>query len=415
MRHDLVIEGRAINPWAVYNTVQIGIDGAFITAIKKQGLKGEKTLKTPDCLIFPGFVDIHAHLREDSSERWNYKEDFRSGTEAALHGGVTTVVDMPNTPLPAINARRLRAKKALARQKSRVDVFFYGLVTGTNLKEVADMGKEAIGYKIFLADSLRIRTEQLPEAVRAVGSRPLVVHCEDQALIDSRSSELRAAVDEEPHSWLRPAQAELVAINRVLACCASSRTINIAHVSVYDSLTLIKGGGVHCEVTPHHLFFTRDDLKRRKGLLKTNPPLRTELDRRLLLYAFRSGNIDFLVTDHAPHTKEEKALDILEAPAGVPNLDTFGNFVSWLIFNQGVHPSVIAMTCAYNPAKFLLLSDRGSIEEGKRANLTILEHRTVKIKAEQLRTKCGWSPFEGYEFPGAVRYTILNGKVHISQ
>ncbi len=406
MRHDLVVEGRVVNSWAVYNNVQIGIDGAFITEIKKQGLKGEDTLKTPHCLVFPGFIDLHAHLREDSSGRWNYKEDFRSGTDAALHGGVTTVADMPNTPLPGINAMRLRARKELARQKARVDIVFYGLVTDSNLKEVADMGKEAIGYKIFLSDSLRISTERLPEAIRAVGSRPLVVHCEDQALIDSIAREPGSPAD----SWLRrPAQAELIAIRRVLAC-ACSRTINIAHISVYDSLAMIKSGGIHCEVTPHHLFFTLDDLKMRKGLLKTNPPLRTELDRRLLLYAFRRGEIDFLVSDHAPHTREEKALE--EAPAGVPNLDTFGNFVAWLIYSQGVHPSLIAMTCAHNPAKFLALTDRGDIEEGKRANLTILERKRVKIRAEQLRTKCGWSPFEGYEFPGTVRYTIINGKPH---
>jgi dihydroorotase len=140
--------------------------------------------------------------------------------------------------------------------------------------------------------------------------------------------------------------------------------------------------------------------------------LRTEGNRQRLLTAFKEGRIDFLATDHAPHTKEEKARDIFDAPAGVPNLDTYGNFVSWLIVRCDVHPTLISRVCAYNPALFLGLNDRGRIEVGKKANLTILDlQKRVKISSEHLYTKCGWSPFEGYEFPGSVRHTILNGTV----
>ncbi len=427
MRHELVVEGRVVNPWAVHDTAQIGIDGGLITEIKKQGLQGERMIELPvKCLIFPGFIDLHAHLREDSSGGWNYKEDFRSGSAAALHGGVTTLVDMPNTPLPGVNAERLRLKKELARSKSELDIFFYGAITGTNIEHVADMSKEAIGYKLFLADGLSLHESELPEAFRAIEatSRPAVVHCEDQELIEERRAELevvglKAAGDEDLHSWLRPPQAELAAVKKVLNSYGMSDRhrlrIDIAHISVYDSLVLIRcaGGsaaGVHCEVTPHHLFFNREDLSERKGFLKTNPPLRGETDRCQLLDAFKRGEIDFLVSDHAPHTVEEKALDLPDAPAGVPNLDTFGNFVAWLIFSRGVNPALVSRVCAYNPAKFLGLRDRGSIEVGKRANLTILEHRSVKVSSEQLKTKCGWSPFEGFEFPGTVRYTVVNGE-----
>jgi dihydroorotase len=140
--------------------------------------------------------------------------------------------------------------------------------------------------------------------------------------------------------------------------------------------------------------------------------LRTEENRQQLLIAFKEGRMDFLATDHAPHTKEEKAQDILEAPPGVPHLDTYGNFVSWLIVRCDVHPTLIARACAYNPALFLGLHDRGRIEVGKRANLTILDlQRHVKIRSDHLYTKCGWSPFEGYELPGTVKHTISNGLV----
>ncbi len=130
MLHDLVIEGKVVNPEGVYEA-QIGIDDGYITEIKKQGLRADKTVEARGCLIFPGFIDIHAHLREDSSHKWDYKEDFGTGSAAAVHGGITTVVDMPNTPLPGINADRIRKKCELARSTSKglIDVFFYGGVT----------------------------------------------------------------------------------------------------------------------------------------------------------------------------------------------------------------------------------------------------------------------------------------------
>ena len=426
MLHELVVEGAIVNPEGIHEA-QIGIDGGNITELKKQGLKGERKIEIRRGLIFPGFIDLHAHLREDSSHKWDYKEDFKSGTAAALHGGITTVVDMPNTPLPGINAERIREKKELARAKSKglIDIFFHGGVAESNLNTLADMQNEVVAYKIYLSETtggLHIDEETLPKAVKAVEatSKPAVIHCEDQHIIDSRREEFESGgkvekKHKEPHSELRPDEAELSAVKHVLssASALSGIKINIAHVSVYDTVGILRQyKNVHCEVTPHHLFFTKNDVVAKKSFLKTNPPLRTEENRQRLLAAFKEGKMDFLATDHAPHTKEEKALDILDAPAGVPNLDTYGNFVSWLIVRCDIHPTHIARVCAYNPALFLGLNDRGRIEVGKRANLTILDlQKQVKISSEHLYTKCGWSPFEGYELPGAVKHTIFNGVV----
>ncbi|HUV80857.1 MAG TPA: dihydroorotase [Candidatus Bathyarchaeia archaeon] len=425
MLHELVIEGHVVNPEGIHEA-QIGIDEGNITELKKQGLKGEQEIETRRCLIFPGVIDLHAHLREDSSHKWDYKEDFKSGTAAALHGGITTVVDMPNTPLPGINAERIREKKELARTKSKglIDILFYGGVTESNLNALADMQKEVVAYKLYLSETggLHIGEATLPKALKVIEatSKPAVIHCEDQHIIDSRREEFKSRGEgekkhKELHSELRPDEAELSAVKNVLSSASASSgiKINIAHVSVYDTVGILRQyKNVHCEVTPHHLFFTKNDVVAKKSFLKTNPPLRTEENRQRLLAAFKEGQIDFLATDHAPHTKEEKAQNILDAPAGVPNLDTYGNFVSWLIVRCDVHPTLIARVCAYNPALFLGLNDRGRIDVGKRANLTILDlQKQVKIRSEHLYTKCGWSPFDGYEFPGTVRHTIFNGIV----
>lgn len=406
MLHDLIIEGRIVNPYAIHDA-QIAIDNGYITAIKKQGLNGERKIEARRCLIFPGFIDLHAHLREDSSHKWDYKEDFKSGTAAALHGGITTVIDMPNTPLPGISTDRLIKKKELARTEGLIDILFYGGVSDSNINTIAKMQKEVIAYKIYLAETtggLYIRDDVLPKAIAAVEAtaKPLVIHCEDQRVIEKMREGLKAKA----HSELRPEEAELSAVKNVLAAASGDIKINIAHVSTYRTLDLI-GNKFHCEATPHHLFFTKKDVQV-NAFLKVNPPLRSEENRLRLLDAFKSGKIDFLVTDHAPHTKEEKARALFDAPAGVPNLDTYGNFVAWLIVRCGVPPMLIARACAYNPAMFLGLHDRGSIEVGKRANLSILDiHKRVKIRSERLYTKCAWSPFEGYEFPGAMRHVVI--------
>ena len=427
MLHELVVEGTMVNPERI-DEAQIGIDKGYIAAIKKQGLRGEQTIRAPGCFIFPGFIDLHAHLREDSSHAWDYKEDFKTGTEAALHGGITTVVDMPNTPLAGINSERIRKKRELAREKSRglIDLLFCGGVTESNLDALAAMQNDVVAYKIYLAETggLYMRDETLPKAIKAIAaaSRPIVIHCEDQKVIENRIAELnvKGEARERPveiYSELRPEEAELSAVRKVLSSAKASDGvgINIAHVSVYETLGMIeryKNKNIHCEVTPHHLFFTKKDLMAKKAFLKTNPPVRTEENRLGLLAALKEGKIDFLATDHAPHTKEEKAGDLLAAPAGVPQLDTFGNFVSWLIGVCEVHPTRIARVCAYNPARFLGLHDRGCIEAGKRAHLTILDlHKRLPIRSDQLYTKCGWSPFEGYEFPGTVKHTISHGLV----
>lgn len=425
MLHELVLEGRIVNPDGI-EEAHLGIDGGRITAFSKQVLRGEEQVDTRGCYIFPGFVDPHVHLREDGSHHWAYKEDFASGTAAALHGGVTTVVDMPNTPEPGITAERIREKKEIARAQSRcaLEILFCAGVTERTVNGLAALQPEVVAYKLYLVETagLYLDPASLPAALRAVAAtaRPAIVHAEDQALLTQQRAQEAASADDRSlrprdHAALRPPEAEVVAVERVLAAAANvpHLSLNIAHVSVHDSIARLKRfANVQCEVTPHHLFFTREDALQRQGFLKTNPPVRTEDNRQRLLAAFKAGAIDFLASDHAPHTREEKARDLLDAPAGVPHLDTYGNFVSWLLVNCGAHPTHIARACAYQPARFLGLRDRGRIEVGARADLTILDlQHPARISCERLYTRCGWSPFEGYEFPGTVKHTISHGAI----
>ena len=187
---------------------------------------------------------------------------------------------------------------------------------------------------------------------------------------------------------------------------------NVAHVSSIGALSLLQGQkDVTFEVTPHHLFFDTENRSEfeRGELLKMNPPLRAPATREALLEAFRNNKIPFLATDHAPHTLEEKLGD--NPPSGVPLLDTYGLFVTWLLKKAGVAPEVIYQACCQRPAQFLKLSDRGHLRPGARADAVVLDLGTShKLRASELATKCGWSPFEGVVFPGRVDSVLLGGR-----
>lgn len=412
MDHDLVLEGAVVTQRGTQN-LQIGVRGGRIAEIKRQGLRGAKKIAAPSsCVIFPGFIDTHVHLREPG---WEHKEDFASGTAAAVHGGVTTVFDMPNNPVPATDVRALETKAKLAKFRGLIDVKFLGGVD-SRLSLIRKIRGLVIGYKIYLAETtgnLRTPHQRLREVLAAVGrtGRPASLHCELQSILDRRREELAGQNRPDLHSDLRPPEAEIESVRMVLA--AKGRTkVNFCHISTAGALGLVeesrgRSSKAACEVALHHLFFSRKYMFRSE-LLKMNPPLRSESDREAMMLGLKTGKIDFLVTDHAPHTLMEKQN---EGACGVPGLDNYGNMVSWLIGSQGFAPETIAAVCAGNQARFFGLEDRGSITVGKRADLTVVDLKAPeKASSRLIRSKCGWTPYEGVDFPGRVRWTIFEGR-----
>ncbi len=414
MEHDLVLEGRVVTPTGIEET-EVGISDGVIARVGR-GLKGARRVKTGRCLVFPGFIDIHVHLREPG---WEHKEDFRTGTLAAIHGGVTTVVDMPNNPVPTTTSNALELKAALAGAKGKVDVRFNGGVIPKNLGQLSDLAALAVGFKLYMSETTGAagfpRTN-LPEAFRAVAAtgNPLSIHCEDQEIIDRRRAEL--AGDSGPGSYadLRPPAAEASAVSAVIDAMRPVPTLraNVCHASTRESLGLVRSAReakmkLRCEATLHHVFYNRGELSV-NPLLRTNPPLRSEEDRAALIGGLADGTVSFLVTDHAPHTREEK---VEKGLAGVPGLDDYAHLVCWLIRDVGFDPTLVARIASSNPARYMRLGDRGEVAVGKRADLTVLDvHSPEKVKAEQVLSKCGWSPFEGKEFPGKARWTMRGGE-----
>ena len=402
MNHDGVTEG----------AVEVDLATGLITQVGPK--VGRSDLDTAGCLIFPGFGDIHIHAREDASGTQTYKEDFRSASAAAVHGGVTQVADMPNNPTAPVDDARYAAKEQLA-AASDVHVTLYA-----GIGPATQPLRRHVPYKVYMGPSVGdlffTSQAQLESVIARYRGCNVSFHCEDPEILE-------ASRGEPTHEARRPARAEIVATAFALHLIETyGLQGKLCHYSTREGLQAIvaaraRGVRVTCEVTPHHLFFDTSMLTDANRMaLQMNPPLRTPEDRLALIEALRRGDIDYIATDHAPHTLEEKAV----GASGVPLLDTYGAFAAWLMREHAFTPGDIARVCAWNPGRFVheflpagCGEGYGKIAPGYVGSLTVLDLQTPYIVTrESVRTRCAWSPFEGMTLPGSVRYTVLRGRVH---
>jgi dihydroorotase len=411
-RRRLRVEGRIANHDGESDgAVEIGLDSGLIVAVG--AATGNSDIDCTGCILFPGFGDLHIHAREDASETQSYKEDFATASAAAVQGGVTHVADMPNNPAAPVDDAKYGIKERLT-AKSAVHVTLYAGI-GPETRPLT----QHVPYKAFMGPSvgdLFFRSKQQLESVIAnYRGHNVSFHCEDPVILEENNT---AAT----HEQRRPAAAELAATEFALYLIEKYElTGKLCHYSVGSGLKMIaaakaRGVRVTCEVTPHHLFFDDTMLTEENRLwLQMNPPLRSREDRLALLEALRSGLIDYIATDHAPHTIAEK----MQGVSGVPHLDTYGAFAAWLMVEQGFSAPEIARVCAYNPGRFVreflpagFGEGYGVIAPGYVGSLTVIDlHAPWLVRREEMKTKCAWSPFEGYTLPGRVRATILKGVV----
>jgi dihydroorotase len=387
-----------------------------------------------DRLLFPGFMDIHVHAREyprpdpkDAAAlaRWEKacnKETFSSAGHAAVNGGVTLFCAMPNDPNPPSNESTYGRKLEIART-SECPVILFAAITRSSepwsdrpYKVYLDNGPSAVSFDDW---------GTLEEALGRYRGCRVFFHAEDP-------QELAVPGTKGPRWFTRPPRAERSAVEKILNLTGKlGLKSHICHVSTESAVRLIheynSGASIRvtCEVTPHHLFFSVDEGKLSAAIggeleeapyLECNPPLRSENDRRFLLYALREGLVDVLASDHAPHTRDDKAAG---AP-GMPHLDTMGAFAGWLIKDVGFTPQRVAEVLSSVPASIFSLDlsrTHGRLEEGCAASLTELDLsgetlvRGDRIEGRgKLRTLCGWSPFSGIPLPAAVAKTYVLGR-----
>jgi dihydroorotase len=422
---ELVVEGNVFFEGRP-RKLALGIENGTIVLVKKI-IKGVRTVDYGDRLILPGAIDPHVHFRDPGA---THKEDFLSGTTASACGGVTTVLDMPNTRPPVISPGDLNDKLSSVRRRAGVDFgLFLGLAGRGSPERAAPF---AAGYKLYMGsttgDLLVDDYDRLPEILGplAATGRPVAVHAEDEAM-------LRAAgiVPRDPLAYndARSPGSEESAVRRFLGALGGNRG-HVCHISTRGALELLwpakarssddkpngiaptapdgNGGApertVTCEVTAHHLLLDAQEHNGLGTLGKMNPPLRKRDQREALWNALMDGRIDCLASDHAPHLEDEKDTGFAEAPAGVPGTETMVPLMMTFVKDGRIPVARLVDAACTRPANIFGLPG-GSIAVGMPAHLAVYDlHAPRVIRGKRLNSKCAWSPFEGREafFPKAV-------------
>ncbi len=356
----------------------IGIENGMIKEIKSSEIKAEKRLDCKKKIILPGFIDPHVHMREPGLE---HKEDWLSGSKAAAHGGVTTVLDMPNTKPPTITVELLDEKRELAK-KSIVNYGFHFGSTADNLDEIKEAWNENIAsVKVFMN----------------VSTGKMLI--EDEGILEKIFSNSRIVSTHSEGENVKTA----VGLSR-----KCKNKLYLCHIRAKEELNYIKGSNAFVEVTPHHLFFTSKDVK--DSFREMYPSIKSEEDQKALWNAIKSGMVSTIGSDHAPHTKEEKLSE--NPPRGVPGLETTVPALLNAVNGARIPLGKVVELCCENPAKIFGIKNKGRIEMGFDADLTVVDlGKEQVIEGKNLFTKCGWSPFEGMKLKGVVDKTIVNGKI----
>lgn len=365
--------------------------------------------------LLPGVIDPQVHFREPGLE---HKEDLFTASCACARGGVTSFLEMPNTrPLTTTQAA-LDDKLQRAAQKSLVNYGFFMGATAEVLPDLLDANPSP-GIKIFMGSmhgALLVDQDQVLEEIFSKGDRLIAVHAEDQARISQRRQEFAGITEPAIHSQIQDNQAALNATQLALSLSKKyQRRLHILHLSTGDEAELLrsdKPAWVTTEVTPQHLLLNTDAYEKIGTLAQMNPPLRSTRDNEILWRALLDGVIDFIATDHAPHTLEEKAQPYPNSPSGMPGVETSLALMLTQAVQGRCTVAQVANWMSTAVAKAYRIPNKGLIAPGYDADLVLVDlNHYHPVLREELQTKCKWSPFEGWELTGWAQVTIVGGQI----
>ena len=415
--YDLKLTGGTVHMPGGPVMAEIGVRNERIAAIGTAIGDAGETLDCRGLDILPGVIDTQVHFREPGLE---HKEDLESGSRAAVLGGVTAVFEMPNTNPNTDSEAAIGDKLRRARGRMWCDHAFYVGATNANAAELAELERlpGTAGVKIFMGAStgdLLVSEDSSLADVLASGHRRVAIHAEDEARMNARSAE-RVPGDPSSHPVWRDDESALLATQRILALARSAkRRIHVLHVTTPAELELLGQNKdiASCEVTPQHLTLAAEDAYPRLGThAQMNPPIRSSAHREGLWHWLRQGVPDVIGSDHAPHTREEKAKPYPGSPSGMPGVQT----LLPLLLNHVAEgrlslERLIDLTSAGAQRLFGIV-DKGRIVTGYDADFSVVDLKARWIIGEDwLASRAGWSPFVGEILTGKPVGTIVRGKV----
>jgi dihydroorotase len=376
---------------------------------------GDREIMAKGLTLLPGVIDPQVHFREPGLE---HKEDLFTASCACAKGGVTSFLEMPNTrPLTTTQAA-LDDKLSRAAEKCLVNYGFFIGATAENLPDLLSANPTP-GIKVFMGSmhgQLLVDGEATLEAIFAAGDRLIAVHAEDQARINQRRQEFAGMDDVAVHSQIQDNQAALLATQLALKLSNKyQRRLHILHLSTGEEAELLrqeKPSWVTAEVTPQHLLLNTSAYEKIGSLAQMNPPLRAPRDNEILWQALLDGVIDFIATDHAPHTLAEKAQDYPNTPSGMPGVETSLPLMLTQAVQGRCTVAQVANWMSAAVAKAYKIPNKGKIAPGFDADLVLVDLDNYRLVVrEEMVTKCGWSPFEGWNLTGWPVVTVVGGKV----
>ena len=423
--HDLLITNCRLVNDAKIQECDILIADQRVKSISAdlQHIDAKRVIDAQGNYVIPGMIDDQVHFREPGL---THKGDIASESRAAIAGGITSFMDMPNVNPPTLTLELLDQKYAIASQCARANYAFYLGASNDNLEVLKAAPKDrACGIKVFMGAStgnMLVDDDDVLDGIFKHAPVPIITHCEDSPLINQNLKKYQQEYGDdipiEFHPIIRSEEACYRSSFKAVELAKKHNTqLHVLHLTTARELELFSAGEVEnksitAEVCVHHLFFNDNDYAEKGSLIKCNPAVKSQHDQEGLLKGVLEDRIDIIATDHAPHTWEEKQGNYMTAPAGLPLVQH-----ALLSSLEHVHDGVLSLEkivekTSHNVAKRFSIADRGYIREDYFADIAIIDfNKPYTVRKEDVLYKCGWSPFEGYQFRSSIDKTILNGQV----
>jgi len=414
---DLIIRNGECYIEGNLNKIDIGVKNGKITNIGNlESEKSDNLIEASNKLVLPGLIDTQVHFREPGSVD---AEDLHSGSKAAIVGGITAVFEMPNTNPPTTNFEEFQKKIDIAKRMYCNHAFYFG-ATAENyeiLEKLKDL-EGCCGIKLFAGSStgnLLVDKEDDIEKVFKHASKVVAVHSEDEEILKVRKKLIEKGNVNSHPIWRN----EEVAISSTRKIVKIAKRLNkkahILHVTTKEEVDFLSQnkGNITFEITPQHLTIYAPDCYDRLGsYAQMNPPIRDKSHYDRLWYAIRNNYNDTIGSDHAPHLKTNKEKSYPDSPSGMPGVQTILP-VMFNHMNDGkIKLNQIINFLCENPVKIFGIKNKGYIKKDYDADFTIVDlNKEIEIKNENIESKCGWSPFNGFKFKGTPIYTIINGEI----
>ena len=397
------------------------IEDDKITKVEKNIKESvDKKIDCTDLKIIPGMIDMHCHLREPGFE---YKETIETGAKSAVAGGFTTICPMPNTKPTPDNKETLKKIMAEAKRVNLCNILPYASVSkGEKGEEIVDFEElRKAGAIAFSDDGMPVVNSRMMRQAMIEADKLgtfVASHCEEKS-VSAGAINSGAVADKLGVQGVLPEAEEIMAAREIVISETNNVRGHICHISTKTSKNMIRdakkrGVKITCETCPHYFTFTVDEVLKSGTNAKMNPPLREEKDRQAIIEGLKEGTIDCIITDHAPHSEKEKSQDLSKAPNGIIGFETALSAEIMNLVDPGHidYLNLVRLT-SYTPSKLLHIDDEtGSIETGKRADITIFDpNEEYLYTKDMIVSKSKNSPFIGKNLKGRVKYTIVNGKI----